>query len=58
MVELEQLVEGPERDVVDLFEIQRRVDLRGDALQDVDGFGALGSSAHGWYGTVDTERTR
>ena len=34
VMELEQLVHRPQRDVVDLVEIERRVDLGGHALQD------------------------
>ena len=36
VVELEQLVHRPQRDVVDLVEVERRVDLGGHALQDLD----------------------
>ena len=34
-MELEQLAHRPQRDVVDFFEVEGRVDFRGHALQDL-----------------------
>ena len=36
VMELEELVHRPQRDVVDLFQVEGRIDFRGNALQDLE----------------------
>ena len=67
-MELEQLVHRPQGDVVDFLEIERRVDLGGHALQDLELCGLAcelrrrSLSAlrvrHCWKGSFSTAQTR